>query len=95
MIRANGGKKGTEEQESTAWAALLSCSIISLANTGYHISSQQTPEAHAALVLTNGGVVYVIVGSNHAQIQRRHIHLILNADALGLLQVTKGLFHQL
>lgn len=70
------------------WAALLSCSSTSL--SGYHISSQQSP-----LVLTNGGVVYVIVGSNHAQIQRGHIHLILNADALGLLQVTKGLLHQL
>lgn len=77
------------------WAVLLFCRITSLTNTGYHISSQQSPEAHAPLALTNGGVVYVIVGSNHAQVQRGHIHLILDADALGLLQVTKGLLHQL
>lgn len=51
--------------------------------------------SHVPLVLTNGGVVYVIVGSNHAQVQRGHIHLVLNTDALGLLQVTEGLLHQL
>lgn len=47
------------------------------------------------LGLTNGGVVDVIVGSDHAQVQRCHIHLVLDADALGLLQVTQGLLHQL
>ena len=31
---------------------------------------------------TDGGVVDVVVGCNHAQIQRRHIHFIFNADAL-------------
>lgn len=51
--------------------------------------------SHVPLVLTNGGVVYVIVGSNHAQVQRGHIHLVLNTDAFGLLQVTEGLLHQL
>lgn len=45
--------------------------------------------------LTNSGIVDVIVGSDHAQVQGCHIHLILYADALGLLQVTQGLLHQL
>lgn len=36
---------------------------------------------------TDGGVVDVIVGSNHAQIEWCYIQLILDADALGLLQV--------
>lgn len=36
---------------------------------------------------TDGGVVDVVVGSNHAQVQRSNIHLILYADALGLFQV--------
>lgn len=44
--------------------------------------------------LTNGGVVDVVVGSDHAQVQRRHIHLVLDANAFGLLQVTQGLFYQ-
>lgn len=39
------------------------------------------------LAQTDGGVVDVVVGGDHAQIERRDIHLILYADALGLLQV--------
>ena len=31
---------------------------------------------------TDGGVVDVVVGCDHAQIQWRHIHFIFNADAL-------------
>jgi hypothetical protein len=31
---------------------------------------------------TNGGVVDVVVGSNHAQVQRRNIHVIFYTDAL-------------
>ena len=41
----------------------------------------------SVLVQTDGGVVDVVVRSDHAQIERRYIHLILDADALGLLQV--------
>lgn len=44
---------------------------------------------------TDGGVVDVVVGSDHAQIERSHIHLVLYADALGLLQVVQRGFHQL
>lgn len=36
---------------------------------------------------TDGGVVDVVVGSDHAQIEWCYIHLIFYADALGLLQV--------
>lgn len=39
------------------------------------------------LTQTDGGVVDVVVGGNHAQIEGSYIHLILYADALGLLQV--------
>lgn len=46
-------------------------------------------------VVTYGGVVDVVVGSDHAQVERSHVHLILDADALGLLQVTERLLHQL
>lgn len=45
--------------------------------------------------LTNGGIVDVIVSSDHAQVQGCHIHLVLNADTLGLLKVTQGLLHKL
>lgn len=44
---------------------------------------------------TDGGVVDVVVGRNHAQIEWCYIHLILYADALGLLQVMQRVFHQL
>lgn len=37
--------------------------------------------------LTDGGVVDVVVGSDHAQVEWRHVHFVLDADALGLLQV--------
>ena len=33
-------------------------------------------------VLTDGGVVDVVVGGDHAQIQRRHVHLVLDTDTL-------------
>lgn len=39
------------------------------------------------LAQTDGGVVDVVVGSDHAQIERCNVHLVLYADALGLLQV--------
>lgn len=42
---------------------------------------------------TDGGVVDVVVGGNHAQVERRHVHLVLDADALGLLQVMECVFH--
>lgn len=45
--------------------------------------------------LTNGGVVDVVIRCNHAQVQRCHVHLILNADALGLLQIVQSVLHQL
>lgn len=54
-----------------------------------------SPWLQALLALTNGGVVDVIVGGDHAQVQGRHVHLVLDADALGLLQVTQGLLHEL
>lgn len=41
----------------------------------------------ALLAQTDGGVVDVVVGGNHAQIEWCYVHLILYADALGLLQV--------
>lgn len=47
------------------------------------------------VVLTDGGVVDIVVGSDHAQVKRCHVHLILDADALGLLQVMQGVLHQL
>lgn len=47
------------------------------------------------VVLTDSGVVDIVVGSNHAQVKRCHVHLILDADALGLLQVMQGVLHQL
>lgn len=46
-------------------------------------------------VVTYGGVVDVVVGGDHAQVERGHVHLVLDADALGLLQVTESLLHQL
>lgn len=54
-----------------------------------------SPDSNPCRPLTNGGVVDVIVSSDHAQVQGRHVHLVLNADALGLLQVTQGLLHEL
>lgn len=51
--------------------------------------------AHPSRALTDGGVVDVVIGCDHPQVQRGHIHLVLDADALGLLQVTEGLLHQL
>lgn len=50
--------------------------------------------APSAGPLTNGGVVDVVIGGDHAQVQGCHVHLILDADTLGLLQVTQGLLHQ-
>lgn len=44
---------------------------------------------------TDGGVVDVVVGGDHAQVERHHVHLVLDADALGLLQVGERLLHQL
>jgi len=44
---------------------------------------------------TDGGVVDVVVGGDHAQIERRYIHFILDADAFGLLQVVQCVFNQL
>lgn len=32
--------------------------------------------------LTYGGVVDVVVGGDHAQIERRHVHLVLHTDTL-------------
>lgn len=32
--------------------------------------------------LTNGGVVDVVVGSDHSQVKGRHVHLILDTDTL-------------
>ncbi len=46
-----------------------------------------TFSASVTLAQTNCGVVDVVVGGDHAQIERRYIHLVLYADALGLLQV--------
>lgn len=44
---------------------------------------------------TDGGVVDVVVRSDHAQIERSDVHLVLDADALGLLQVVQRVLHQL
>lgn len=54
-----------------------------------------SPWLQALPALTDGGVIDVIVGGDHAQVQGRHVHLVLDADALGLLQVTQGLLHEL
>lgn len=43
--------------------------------------------------LTDSGVVDVVISGNHAQVQRRNVHLVLDADALGLLQVAERLLH--
>lgn len=69
----------------TAWATLLPSSL----------PGRLHPTWQHDQPLTNGGIVDVIVGSNHAQVQGCHVHLVLYADALGLLQVTQGLLHQL
>jgi hypothetical protein len=34
----------------------------------------------------DGGVVNVVVGGDHAQVQGRCVHVLLNADALAVLQ---------
>ena len=39
----------------------------------------------------DGGVVDVVVGGDHAQVQRGHVHLVLDRDALGLFEVGEGL----
>ena len=38
---------------------------------------------HYCQVLTNGGVVDVVVGSNHSKVEGREVHLILNSHTLG------------
>ena len=46
-----------------------------------HISGQQLCKTYKA-VQTNGGIVDVVVGSNHAQVERRHVHVIFHTDTL-------------
>lgn len=47
-------------------------------------SMNKTLHSHTTLcgILTYGGVVDVVVGGDHAQIERRHVHLILHTDTL-------------
>lgn len=47
-------------------------------------SMNKTLHSHTTLcgILTYGGVVDVVVGGDHAQIERGHVHLILHTDTL-------------
>ena len=44
---------------------------------------------------TYGGIVDVVVCSNHAKVERREVHLVLNGHTLGLLQIGQSVLHQL
>ena len=46
-------------------------------------------------IRTYGGVVDVVVGSDHAQVERREVHLVFYSHTLGLLQVRQSVLHQL
>lgn len=72
--------------------------VPSLLHPQHPKRTERSSSKHCAasrISLTNGGVVDVVIGCNHPQVQGSHVHLVLNADALGLLQVTEGLLHQL
>ena len=43
----------------------------------------------------DGGVVDVVVGGDHAQIERGSVHVLLDADALAVLQLGQGVLHHL
>lgn len=49
----------------------------------------------AVMGQTDCGVVNVVVGGNHAQVEGCDIHLVLNADTFRLLQIMQRVFHQL
>lgn len=46
-------------------------------------------------LLTNGGVADVVVGGDHAQIEGLRVHLVLDRDALAVLQVLQRVLHEL
>ena len=43
----------------------------------------------------DGGISRVVVCSNHAQIERGKIHVVLDGDALGLFQIRESLLNRL
>ena len=53
-------------------------------------------DAHnRGFLCTYGGIVDVVVSSDHAQVKRREVHLFLNGHTLGLLQISQSILHQL
>lgn len=43
---------------------------------------------------TDGGVVDVVVGGDHAQVERPRVHVVHDGDALGVLQVRERGLHE-
>ena len=42
----------------------------------------------------DGGVVDVVVSGDHAQVERRRVHVVLDGDAFGLLQIRECVLDQ-
>lgn len=59
------------------------------------VKSDDDDEAGTKSPLTDSVVLDVIVGRDHAQIERAQVHLILDRDALGVFQIGQRGLHQL
>ena len=42
----------------------------------------------------DGGIVYVVVGGDHAEVERRRVHVLLDADTLGVLELAQRALHR-